>query len=66
MTFEQMYKKLNADSKCHFLIFGFDDDVDFKNPESTDWYFDMKTRIMEKFVLTEQFYSKNLEFIEEK
>ena len=42
ITFEQMYKKLNSDGKCHFLIFGFEDDVDFKNPESLAWYFDMK------------------------
>lgn len=42
ITFEQMYKKLNSDGKCHFLIFGFDNDVDFKNPESNAWYFDME------------------------
>ena len=41
ITFEQMYKKLNIDGRCHFLIFGFDSDVDFKNPESLAWYFDM-------------------------
>lgn len=41
ITFEQMYKKLNVDGKCHFLIFGFEDNVDFKNPESTAWYFTM-------------------------
>jgi len=22
LTFEQMYKKLNSDGRCHFLIFG--------------------------------------------
>lgn len=42
IAFEQMYKKLNADGKCHFLIFGFESDVDFTNPESTAWYFDME------------------------
>ena len=42
LTFEQMYKKLNSDGRCHFLIFGFDDDVDFKNQDSKLWYFDMK------------------------
>jgi len=41
ITFEQMYKKLNSDGKCHFLIFGFDD-IDFKNPDSVIWYFDME------------------------
>ena len=40
ITFEQMYKKLNSDGRCHFLIFGFDD-IDFKNPKSVIWYFDM-------------------------
>jgi hypothetical protein len=42
ITFEQMYKKLNADGKCYFLVFGFDDEVDFKNPLSIIWYFDME------------------------
>ncbi len=42
ITFEQMYKKLNSDGRCHFLIFGVDDDVDFKNQDSKLWYFDMK------------------------
>lgn len=41
LTFEQMYKKLNSDGKCHFFIFGFDNDTDFKNPNSVTWYFDM-------------------------
>ncbi len=41
ITFEQMYKKLNADGRCHFLVFGFDK-IDFKNPDSIIWYFDMK------------------------
>jgi len=41
ITFEQMYKKLNADGRCHFLVFGFDE-IDFKNPDSVIWYFDMK------------------------
>ena len=41
ITFEQMYKKLNSDGKCHFLIFGFEDSVDFKDPKSVAWYFTM-------------------------
>ena len=40
ITFENLYYKLNLDSKCHFLIFG-SDDIDFKNPDSKIWYFDM-------------------------
>jgi hypothetical protein len=42
LTFEQMYKKLNSDEKCHFLIFGLENDIDFKNPDSEMWYFEMK------------------------
>lgn len=41
IAFERLHTKLNSDGKCHFLIFGFDD-IDFKNPESTIWFFDMK------------------------
>jgi hypothetical protein len=41
ITFTEMYKKLNSDGRCHFLIFGFESDVDFKNPDSKIWYFDM-------------------------
>jgi len=42
ITFVQMHKKLNADGKCHFLFFGFEQDVDFKDPNSMIWYFDME------------------------
>jgi len=42
ITFEEMYKKLNSDGRCHFFIFGFDPDVDFKNQDSEIWYFDFK------------------------
>lgn len=41
IAFERLHEKLNSDGKCHFLIFGYDD-IDFKNPESTIWFFDMK------------------------
>jgi hypothetical protein len=42
ITLEEMYKKLNSDGRCHFLIFGFEHDIDFKNPKSITWYFDME------------------------
>ena len=42
ITFEQMCKKLNSDGRCHFLVFGFDRDIDFKNQDSEIWYFNMK------------------------
>jgi len=42
ITFEQMHKKLNADGRCHFLIFGHEQDIDWKNPDSELWYFVME------------------------
>jgi len=42
ITLEQMYKKLNADGKCHMFVFGFEHDTDYKNPESFGWYFTME------------------------
>ena len=42
ITFENLYDKLNRDGKCHFLIIGYTDDMDFKNPDSKLWYFDME------------------------
>jgi len=42
LTFESMYKKLNSDGRCHFLIFGVDHDVDFKNEASMIWFFEME------------------------
>jgi len=39
IAFEQLYKKLLP--KCHFLFCGYDD-IDFKNPESVIYYFEMK------------------------
>ena len=41
ITLEQMFKKLNADGKCHMFVFGFEEDTDYKNPESLGWYFTM-------------------------
>lgn len=40
IAFEHLHEKLNSDGKCQFLIFGYDD-IDFKNPDSTVWFFDM-------------------------
>lgn len=66
IAFEQLYKKLNADGRCHFLIFGFEHDTDFRNLEYITWYFDMKDWNSGKYVPTEQFHLKNLEFIKKK
>jgi len=41
IAFENLYNKLASDNgKCHFLIFG-SDDIDFKDPESSIWFFNM-------------------------
>ena len=39
IAFEKLNEKLLP--KCHFLFCGYDD-IDFKNPESVIYYFDMK------------------------
>ena len=41
IAFEQLYKKLNSDGRCHFLIVGYDD-IDFSDPKSIVWFFDME------------------------
>ena len=41
IAFEKLHEKLNSDGKCHFLFFGYDD-IDFKNQDSTVWYFEME------------------------
>jgi len=55
ITLEQMYKKLNADGKCHMFVFGFEEDTDYKNPESVGWYF-----TMEEWLSKERFLLKRL------
>jgi len=41
LAFRSLYKKLSSDGKCHFLVIGHED-IDYKNPESVLWYFDMQ------------------------
>ncbi len=53
IAFEQLYKKLLP--KCHFLFCGYDN-IDFKNPESIIYYFDMKD--WEAIRLTTEFNEK--------
>ncbi len=55
ITLEQMYKKLNADGKCHMFVFGFEHETDYKNPESLGWYF-----TMEEWLSKERFLLKRL------
>ncbi len=42
IAFETLHSRLSNDGKCYFLFFGFDTNMDFKNPESVIWYFDME------------------------
>ncbi len=42
ITFVQVYKKLNAEGKCYFHIFGWEHGADFTNPDTQAWYFDME------------------------
>jgi len=55
IAFEQLYKKLLP--KCHFLFCGYDD-IDFKNPESIIYYFDMKDWDAVKKSFTTEFKEK--------
>jgi len=41
IAFERLHSRLNNGGKCYFHIFGFDTNMDFKNPESIIWHFDM-------------------------
>jgi len=53
ITFENLYYKLKRDGKCYFLIFGFTDDTDFKNPDSKCWYFDMEDWVNDRIEYSE-------------
>jgi len=41
IAFEKLYEKLNSDGKCYFLVVG-SDNIDFKDPDSTIWLFEMQ------------------------
>ena len=40
IAFEKLHERLISGGKCFFLIFA-NDSIDFKNPDSSVWYFDM-------------------------
>ena len=40
IAFEQLHEKLNKSTKCYLYIVGCDD-IDFSNPDSTVWIFEM-------------------------
>ena len=41
IAYEQLHKKLNQTSKCYLYVVGCDD-IDFSNPDSSIWIFEMK------------------------
>jgi len=41
IALERLHEKLDCDGKCHLLIVGYDD-IDFSNPNSRFYYFDMR------------------------
>ena len=41
IAFETLHSRLNNGGKCYFHIFGFDTTMNFNNPESIIWHFDM-------------------------
>ncbi len=40
IAFEKLHERLNSGGKCYFLVVG-SDNIDFKNPDSIIWLFDM-------------------------
>jgi len=41
IALESLHKKLSSDGKCGLFVFGYDD-IDFKDPDSIIYYFDIK------------------------
>jgi len=41
IALERLHEKLDCDNKCHLLVVGYDD-IDFSNPNSRFYYFDMR------------------------
>jgi len=42
IAFEKLHERLTSGGKCYFYVFANDDVTDFKNPESSIWYFGME------------------------
>ena len=42
IAFDRLHTKLNSDGKCHFMIFGYDSNVSFGDPNTKIWYFEME------------------------
>jgi len=41
LAYESLHEKLSVDGKCYFYFFATEDDTDWKNPDSSIWYFRM-------------------------
>jgi len=41
IAFEKLHEKLSLNAKCYFFIFGHDEEVNWKNPDSNIWFFEM-------------------------
>ena len=41
IAYERLHKALNVSTKCYFLVMG-TENIDFKNPDSPIWYFEME------------------------
>jgi len=41
IAYEQLHKKLNQTTKCYLYVVGCDD-IDFSNPDSSIWIFEME------------------------
>ena len=41
IAFEKLHERLTSDGKCYFYIFASNNITDWKNPQSSIWYFEM-------------------------
>lgn len=60
IAFERLYERLSSGSKCYFYFFANEKNMDFTNPESDVWYFEMsdwkKKKIPQNKTKTGKYY----------
>ena len=60
IAFERLYERLSSSGKCYFYLFANEDNIDFTNPESPVWYFEMsewkKKKIPQNKTKTGKYY----------
>ena len=60
IAFERLYEQLSSSGKCYFYLFANEDNIDFTNPESPVWYFEMsewkKKKIPQNKTKTGKYY----------